>query len=204
MTEARPEVRIALEQAWEAYCHGSFPVGSVILDPVGAIVAVGRNRMGESNAPDGRLRATAIAHAEMDVLAQLPPGEYTDYRLITTLEPCLLCRSAATLASMGTVEYLAADLLWEGLEALPTLNSQVARRHPNLIGPHIDAYALFASVLPMALTIAFSSRGGTSRDYELRSPAAYAIALRIVENDDWPARSLDLDGAMTHLNSLAQ
>jgi tRNA(Arg) A34 adenosine deaminase TadA len=173
MNETRLEVRIALEQGWEAYRHGSFPVGSVVLDPAGAILAVGRNRMGEANAPDGRLRATAIAHAEMDVLAQLPPGDYTDYRLITTLEPCLLCRSAATLASMGTVEYLAADLLWEGLEAL-------------------------------ALTIAASSRGGTTRDYQSRSPAAYAVALRIVENDDWPARSLDLGGAMTHVNALAQ
>jgi tRNA(adenine34) deaminase len=202
--EPRPEVRIALEQAWEAYCQGSFPVGAVILDPRGAVVAVGRNRMGETSAPAGRLRANAIAHAEMDVLAQLPLGEYTEYRLITTLEPCLLCRSAATLASMGTVEYLAADRLWEGLEALPTLNAQVARRHPVLVGPHTEPYVLFAGVLPMALTIAFSSRGRTTRDYEMRSPREYAAAMRIVDQNDWPAQTLNLDGAMAHVERLAQ
>jgi tRNA(adenine34) deaminase len=202
VSESRPEVRIALEQAWEAYCHGSFPVGAVLLDPAGEIMVVGRNRMWEPSAPDGRLRSTAIAHAEMDVLAQLPTGEYTDYRLITTLEPCLLCRSAATLASVGTVEYLASDLLWEGLEALPTLNSQVARRHPKLVGPHTGAYAAFASVLPMALTIAFSTGGATTLDYQERSPRAYAAASRIVESNDWPARTLDLDGAIAHVNRL--
>jgi tRNA(Arg) A34 adenosine deaminase TadA len=202
MGEERPEMRMALEQAWEAYCHGSFPVGAVILDPNGAVVAVGRNRMGESAAPEGRLRGTAIAHAEMDVLAQLRPGEYTDHTLITTLEPCLLCRSAATLASIGIVEYFAADLLWQGLERLPTLNAQVARRHPKLVGPHISTNSFFASVLPMALTIASSTRGSTTRDYEARSPREYAVANRIVQTNDWPDRSLDLDGAIAHVERL--
>lgn len=116
-------MRRALELAWEAFCAGSFPVGAVITDSSGATVAEGRNHMGESDAPPGRMRNTALAHAEMDALAQLPFGDYHDHVLYTSLEPCLLCRSAATMTGIGTVHYLAADL-----DQLPTINAHAARR----------------------------------------------------------------------------
>lgn len=63
-------MRRALELAWDAYCAGSFPVGAVLTDPDGVIVAEGRNHAGESTAPDGLMRGTVIAHAEMSVLAR--------------------------------------------------------------------------------------------------------------------------------------
>lgn len=83
-------MRRALELAWEAYQSGSFPVGAVIVDEHGGLVAEGRNRIGEPDAPPGRRRATAIAHAELDALGQLPLGSYESHQLFTSLEPCLL------------------------------------------------------------------------------------------------------------------
>lgn len=37
-----------LEQAWEAFVNGSLPIGAVIVGAAGQVLAVGRNRLGES------------------------------------------------------------------------------------------------------------------------------------------------------------
>lgn len=195
--------RLALEQAWEAYRHGSFPVGAVIVDLHGEVVAVGRNRIGEADAPAGRLRSAAIAHAEMDVLAQMPPGDYGAHTLVTSLEPCLLCRSAATLSTLGNVDFIASDLLWQGLEALPTLNSQVARRYPTMVGPQSGKEADFASVLPLAVALASGMKGTTAGDYATRSPREFAMAKHMVDTDAWPSRGATLDDAINHINHIA-
>jgi tRNA(adenine34) deaminase len=113
--------------AWQAHCSGNLGVGAVLTDPAGVIVATGRNRGGDVEAPSGRLHTTYLAHAEMDVLALLPHGDYPDHTLWTTLEPCLMCASAVVLSHVGTVRYAAADPLWAGIERLPDLNAQVAR-----------------------------------------------------------------------------
>ena len=63
--------RVAVDQAWESFVAGSFGVGAVVTDPSGAVVSAGRNRIGESTGPSGRLYGTRLAHAEMDVLAGL-------------------------------------------------------------------------------------------------------------------------------------
>ena len=63
--------RTALRMAWQAHCRGNVGVGAVLTDPAGVIVATGRNRVRDVEAPSGRLHTTYLAHAEMDVLAQL-------------------------------------------------------------------------------------------------------------------------------------
>lgn len=69
------------ELAPEAFHHHSFPVGALIVDADGAVVAEGRNRMGERSAPDGfaagYYRANAgsiIEAAEHVVAAELWPA----------------------------------------------------------------------------------------------------------------------------------
>jgi tRNA(Arg) A34 adenosine deaminase TadA len=78
----------ALELAWESFCGGTTPVGAVVTDAAGAIVAEGRGRRFENAAPPGQLAWTGVAHAELNALAQLGPDRhYTDHALLTTLEP---------------------------------------------------------------------------------------------------------------------
>ena len=77
-------MRRSLELAWDAFRAGSFPVGAVLLDASGAVIAEGRNRMGDGDAPPGRLRGTGLAHAEIDVLAQLPLGDHRALTLVTS------------------------------------------------------------------------------------------------------------------------
>jgi tRNA(Arg) A34 adenosine deaminase TadA len=201
--EVDEAMRLALQQAWEAFTNGSFPVGAALVDPSGTVVAVGRNRMGESSAPDGRLRLTGLAHAEMDVLAQLPIGEYGGHTLVTTLEPCLLCRSAATMAHVGKVHFLAADSFFVGLDALPRLNKHMARWYPAMRGPSTGDAADFASILPMAVLLLFGPTGDATAHYRTHNPREFAVADAIVRDNRWPTRELTVDAAIAHVARVA-
>src|SRR5690349_9298249 len=92
-TTALPAIwRLPFELAWEAFRAGSRPIGAALINADGEVVASGRNRSQETVAPPGQLAGAAIAHAEINVLAQLSPRRrYEDHLLFTTLEPCLLC-----------------------------------------------------------------------------------------------------------------
>ncbi len=197
--ESGTPMRRALELAWDSYLAGSFPVGAVLTDPAGTMVAEGRNHAGESSAADGLMRGTVIAHAEMSVLAQLPQGDYADSTLWTTLEPCLLCQAAATMSHVGHVRYLAPDAICDGLDALPTINAHAKRRYPVMVGPSECDEASFAAVLPMAVLARSNRQGIAVAHYVEASPAAAAVALRIVDEDLWPSRDLDVDGAIAHV-----
>jgi tRNA(Arg) A34 adenosine deaminase TadA len=194
-----PPMRRALELAWEAFCAGSFPVGAVVTDPDGRVVAEGRNRAGEGDAPLGHIRNSAIAHAEVDVLSQLPMGEYSRHVLHTSLEPCVLCRSAMVMTHLGTVRYLADDSLCEGLDRLPEINGHAARRYPTMVGPFAGTAAEFAGTLPMAVLLLFNRDGTTAAHYEQHATRRVAAARRILEENLWPPRELTLEAAIEHL-----
>ena len=100
--------RACFEGAWEAFRAGTIPVGAAIAGADGAIVARGRNRIFDP--PGHGLAGSRLAHAEVDALVQLPSSaRYRDHVLYSTLEPCLLCVSAALLTTVGRIEYAAAD-----------------------------------------------------------------------------------------------
>ena len=100
--------RECFEAAWEAFLAGTIPVGAVVANADGAIVARGRNRIFDP--PGHGLSGSRLAHAEVDALAQLPTSaRYRDHVLYSTLEPCLLCVAATLHATVGRIEYAAAD-----------------------------------------------------------------------------------------------
>lgn len=125
----------AFTLAWEAFQERSIPVGAVLVDGAGTIVGRGRNRMNGTAAPAGQIAGSFIAHAEINALAELPPGEYGDHVLYTTLEPCYLCTMALRHSHVGTVRFAAQDGLWYGIERLPELNHHLARRWTSREGP---------------------------------------------------------------------
>jgi tRNA(adenine34) deaminase len=98
-------MRVALELAVEAGEAGDVPVGAVLLDGAGIIVAGDRNRREELSDP--------TAHAEMLVLSRRA-REIGDWRLqghtlVVTLEPCPMCAGAAVWARLDRIVYGAAD-----------------------------------------------------------------------------------------------
>ena len=101
----KPQMQRALELAVEAAGAGEVPVGAVLVDPAGEILAAGRNRVEE-------LR-DATAHAEMLVLsaAARAAGDWrlSGHTLIVTLEPCAMCAMAAVWSRVERIVYGAAD-----------------------------------------------------------------------------------------------
>jgi tRNA(Arg) A34 adenosine deaminase TadA len=176
-----PPWQVALRLAWEAHCAGNIGVGAVLTNPTGTIVARGRNRVCDATAPPGRLSATYLAHAEIDVLGQLPEGDYKHHTLWTTLEPCLLCLSAVVLSHVGTVRYAAADPLWHDLDGLPQLNAQVARRWPARIGPLSGPVAALCALLPLIWAVRRNSEGVVARAYGSSNLSLLALARRLAD-----------------------
>lgn len=101
----------ALEEAWCAYLVGTIPIGAVITNEEGRLVAVGRNRIYEKDSPSP-LAGTNLAHAEMDVLRQIKAEEHPQvrtYTLYSTMEPCPMCFGAAVMVNIRRISFGARD-----------------------------------------------------------------------------------------------
>ncbi len=98
---------MALALAAEAAAAGEVPVGCVITDGDGAVIARGRNRR--------EARRSVTGHAEMEALEQACAlrGDWRleDCTLYVTLEPCPMCAGAMILSRLGTLVYGAREPL---------------------------------------------------------------------------------------------
>lgn len=142
-----PGMRAALEQAWTSTRAGSLGIGAAA-SLGGDVLAVGRNRIHETDPGDDVLAGTSLAHAEMNVLAKLPYRAHDDVRLHTTLQPCVQCLGAIRLSSVEWVQVLAPDPLFRGIERMRELTPYLARRWPVIEQRPIDEWAVFALLTP--------------------------------------------------------
>jgi tRNA(adenine34) deaminase len=98
-------MKAALQLAREAGEAGDVPVGAVLVDAAGNIVAGDRNRREELSDP--------TAHAEILVLSRrardVGDWRLTGHTLVVTLEPCPMCAGAAVWARLDRIVYGAAD-----------------------------------------------------------------------------------------------
>jgi len=187
--------QIALTQAWQAFVAGNVGVGAVLTDPHGRIVAAGRNRVSDKDAPPGRLRSTFIAHAELDVLGQLTPDDYRHHTLWTTLEPCPLCSMAIVTSNVGIVTFAARDRLWDGLSRLAEVNEFVASRWPVRRGPLSGPVSVFCELLPLLWFLERKPNGSVIEKYESQHPRLLALAKSLLGDArfaDLKAQPLDV------------
>lgn len=81
--------------------NGDIPVGAVILDQRGSIIAVGRNKRGENADP--------LAHAEIVAMRaasiRLDTWNLNGCTLVVTLEPCPMCAGAAVMAHIRRIVF---------------------------------------------------------------------------------------------------
>ncbi len=114
MIDYREVMDVALAEARAAAAHGDVPIGAVLVDDRGNVVASDHNRREE--------RGDATAHAEMLVLstASQARGDWRldGHTLVVTLEPCPMCAMAAVLARVDRIVYAAADLKAGGVWSL--------------------------------------------------------------------------------------
>lgn len=95
----------ALDAATAAAARGEVPVGAVIVDPAGQVVAVAGNRTREMCDPTGHAEILAIRAACADAGSERLVG----YDLYVTLEPCAMCAAAIAAARIGRLYYGASD-----------------------------------------------------------------------------------------------
>jgi tRNA(adenine34) deaminase len=98
-------MRRALDVAASAVDSGDVPVGAVVLDPAGEVIASGANARERDGDP--------TAHAEMLALRAaaraLGNWRLTECTLVVTLEPCTMCAGAVVLARVARLVYGADD-----------------------------------------------------------------------------------------------
>lgn len=111
-----PAMQVALDEARAGASEGEMPIGAVVLDSDGSILARDHNRR--------EALADPTAHAEVLVLrsaaAELGTWRLDGCTLVVTLEPCPMCAGATMMARVGRLvigawndEYGAAGSRWD-------------------------------------------------------------------------------------------
>jgi len=124
---ASPEqyMAVALDEARLAAARGEVPIGAVLVDSEGQIIAQNGNRTIELCDPG--------AHAEMLVLRQAGRlrGNYRLLRttLYVTLEPCVMCAGALVHARVSRLVYGAVDPKGGGVVSLFQVGKDTRLNH---------------------------------------------------------------------------
>jgi tRNA(adenine34) deaminase len=98
-------MRAALAEAAATAGTGDVPVGAVVLDATGSVVARARNRREADEDPTAHAEILAIRAAARAVGSWRLDG----LTLVVTLEPCTMCAGAVTSARLSRLVYGAAD-----------------------------------------------------------------------------------------------
>ncbi len=105
MNRWQPAVEAALIEAQAALDHGDVPIGAVVLDPAGAVIASAHN--------ERELTGDPTAHAEVLALrraAEVVGDWHLDgCTLVATLEPCTMCAGAIVAARVERLVFGAYD-----------------------------------------------------------------------------------------------
>ena len=132
MTHKLPEPMLrAFAEAEKAAGLGEVPVGAVIVDKLGNILAVAGNRTLADHDP--------TAHAEMIAIraaaAKLGSERLVDCDLYVTLEPCAMCAGAISFARIRRVYFAASDEKMGAIEHGPVFFAQPTCHHkPEVYG----------------------------------------------------------------------
>lgn len=98
-------MQFALDEAGRALATGDAPIGAVVLDPAGEVVAVGRNEREARHDPTGHAEIVALRRAG----AARGAWNLAGCTLAVTLEPCTMCAGAIVLARVARLVFGAWD-----------------------------------------------------------------------------------------------
>jgi len=125
MSDFTSHMSLALEEACTAGERGEVPVGAVLVDAKGHVIAKAGNRTRELSDP--------TAHAEILVIREACKAADTErligYSLYVTLEPCPMCAMAISAARIARLYYGAADPKSGGIAQGPRIFDHSQAHH---------------------------------------------------------------------------
>ena len=98
-------MRLALAEAEAAARVDEVPIGAVLVDPAGAVVARAHNLVERLRDPTAHAEMLVIREAARVLDAKRLPG----CTLYVTLEPCAMCATAASFARLQRIVFAAED-----------------------------------------------------------------------------------------------
>jgi len=134
-------LREALEEARKGLSEGGLPIGSVLADKKGQIVARGHNLRVQSGDP--------TAHAETVCLRNAGRRrDWADLTLVSTLSPCIMCTGTALLFRIPRVligenrNFKGAELLFfqHGVNVVVLDDADCIRIMREFIAAHADLW----------------------------------------------------------------
>jgi len=134
-------LREALEEARKGLSEGGLPIGSVLADKKGQIVARGHNLRVQSGDP--------TAHAETVCLRNAGRRrDWADLTLVSTLSPCIMCTGTALLFGIPRVligenrNFKGAELLFfqHGVNVVVLDDADCIRMMREFIAAHADLW----------------------------------------------------------------
>jgi tRNA(adenine34) deaminase len=122
---------LALQEAEAASLLGEVPVGAVLVDAAGKVLARAGNRTRSLNDPTAHAEILAIRAA----CAHLASERLTGCVLYVTLEPCAMCAGAISFARIERLVFAASDPKGGAVEHGPRFFGQPTCLHaPEIIG----------------------------------------------------------------------
>lgn len=130
-------MELALAEARQARQMEEVPVGAVLVDAAGDVLAAAHNQP--------ITRSDPTAHAEILVLRRAG-RKISNYRLLNTIlyvtiEPCMMCMGAIIHARIGTVVFGAADPKWGAAGSLYDFAAHPRANHRPEIIPGVSEAA---------------------------------------------------------------
>jgi len=125
-------MRLALDEAAAAARDGEVPVGAVVTRD-GAVLALARNRMRETDDPTAHAEMVAIRAAA----GKLGTSRLDGCDLWVTLEPCAMCAGAIALARIARLYFGAPDPKGGAVLHGPRLFAQPTCHHAPELYPGI-------------------------------------------------------------------
>jgi tRNA(adenine34) deaminase len=101
----REAIEAALAEARTALALGEVPIGAVVLDASGEMIAVGHNEREITHDPTAHAEVVALRRAG----EKLGSWHLDDCTLVVTLEPCTMCAGAIVLSRVSRLVFGAWD-----------------------------------------------------------------------------------------------
>lgn len=196
----------AWEEGWLAYCAGSVPVGAVITNAAGKIVAAGRNHISDNSVPPHQISENPLAHAEMNTLLSLFAGRQEDSHvctLYTTVEPCPLCMGAIYMSGVRRICFASRDS-YAGSTELLGKTVYLSRKRFHLTPPQDAVFEslILALNVESMLARAVSNSDPVLESWKTVSPTGVEFGRRLHESGWLKERAQSGAGAQPALEAL--